>query len=168
MGNGLRRRRFVVKRALLASALALGCVTPLTEVMVVLDTDLAAGVDVDTVRIVVSREGSAAAPSHDVVYDLRSGRFRVPGTLGVVARDPEDRTPLRVTVTASRNDRPVLTTVATGAPRAYELARLDVFLARRCLVAANATCPEGSTCGRSGCEPIAKDPLPLYNPALPP
>ncbi len=154
-------------RRALAAALALRCAAPLTEVMVVIESDMTAGRDVDTVRVVVAREGSAAAPTHDVVYDLRSGRFRFPGTLGVVARDADDLTPLRVAVTAARNDRALFTVRAAGTPRVHEVARLDVFLARRCLDAASAACGEGSTCGRAGCEPVARDPLPLYNPSVP-
>lgn len=152
-----------MRRALVAAALALRCVSPLTEVMVVLDADLAVGSDVDTVRVVVTREGSAA-PSHDVLYDLRSQRFTFPGTLGVVARDPEDLTPLRVAVTVSRAGVDRFTVNARGTPRAYALSRLDVYLARRCLDPRAAACAAGTTCGRDGCVPIARDPLPAYNP----
>lgn len=152
-----------MRRGLVAAALALRCVSPLTEVMIVLDTDLAVGSDVDTVRVVVTREGGAI-PSHDVLYDLRSRRFTFPGTLGVVARDPEDLTPLRVAVTVSRAGAERFTVRARAAPRAYALSRLDVFLARRCLDAANNACVGDTTCGRAACEPIARDPLPAYNP----
>lgn len=149
---------------MLVGVLGLRCISPLTEVMVVLDSDLAVGADVDTVRVVVTRAGGAVPPSHDVLYDLRSGRFRFPGTLGVVARDPEDATPLRVAVTAARGGRDLVTVYATGVPRAYALSRLDVFLARRCLDPRSAMCVDGTTCGRERCEPIARDPLPAYNP----
>lgn len=131
--------------------------------MVVLDTDLAVGAEVDTLRVVVTREGGEA-PSHDVLYDLRSGRFTFPGTLAVVARDAEDLTPLRVSVTVSRAGVTRFVHVASAAPRPNELARLEVFLARRCLDAASAQCGAGSTCGRAGCEPIARGTLPTYNP----
>lgn len=149
-------------RAVLAAALALRCVTPATEVMLVIDTDLTAGDDVDAVRVVVRREGAGGAPSHDVVYDLRSGRFGFPGTIGVVARDPDDRVPLEVTVSASRGGVERLSARATGTPTAEALARLDVFLARRCLDAGASACGRGTTCGRTGCEPVARDPLPPF------
>ena len=151
-----------MRRALAAAAVALGCVAPVTEVMVVIDSDLAPGADVDSVRVVVTREGAASAPTHDVVYDLRSGRFALPGTIGVVVRDGTDRTPLAVTVTASRGGREVLAVRATGAPTTDAVARLDVFLARRCLDATATACGRGTVCGRTGCEPIAKDPLPPF------
>ncbi len=154
----------MVRRGALFAALALGCVTPLTEVMVVLDTDLTPGVDIDTVRVVVTRLGRDTPPSHDVLYDLRSRRFPFPGTLGVVARDPEDPTPLQVVVTAARSGRDVLTVRATAVPPPYTLSRLDVLLARRCLDPANALCPNETTCSVTGCVPVARDPLPAYTP----
>lgn len=147
---------------MVAAALALRCVTPVTQVMLVLDTDLTPGDDVDAVRVVVRREGAAGAPSHDVVYDLRSGRFRFPGTIGVVARDPDDRLPLDVTVSASRGGVERLSARVTGTPTVEAVARLDVFLARRCLDAGASACGRGTTCGRTGCEPVARDPLPLF------
>ena len=153
-----------MKRALLSAALALGCTTPLTQVMVVLDSDLTPGLDVDTVRVVVSRVGRDAPPSHDVLYDLRSGRFTFPGTLAVVARDPEDDAPLRVQVTAARAGRTLLGVEATATAPPYTLSRLDVFLPRRCLDPRLAECPAGTTCGAAGCVPVAREALPTYSP----
>lgn len=150
-----------MRAGVIAAALAQGCVAPVTEVMVVIGSDLVVGVEVDAVRVVLRREGSAA-PTHDVVYDLRSGRFAFPGTLGVVARDPDDRAPLEVTVTAARAGRDRLVARATGTPLADAVARLDLFLARRCLDAAPTDCAPGTVCGRAGCETVSKDPLPLF------
>lgn len=143
--------------------LLLGCISPLTQVVVVLDTDLTPVADIDTVRVVVRREGSTGAPAHDVRYDLRSNRFRFPGTLAVVARDPNDPRPLEVTVTASRAAVERLAIRAVARPVPDEASRLDIFLARRCLDAAGA-CTGGDTCGRNGCEPARRGALPGYSP----
>ncbi len=140
------------------AALLAGCVTPVTEVMVVIGGDITPTADVDAVRVTVARQGRGEAASHDVVYDLRSGRFPFPGTLGVVVDDPDDRAPLVVTVTASRQGRARLTAQSSGTPLPRAVARLDVTLARRCLDA-TAPCPAGTTCGLTGCVPVSRDPL---------
>ena len=157
-----------MKRALAAAALVLGCAAPVTEVMVVLDTDLTPSTDIDTVRVVVTRTTPGAVPTHDVVYDLRSGRYRFPGTLAVVPRDAADRTPIQVTVTGSRGGTQRLSVSATGTPTVGAFARLDVFLARRCLDASTQACAAGTVCGRTGCEPMVRDPLPPYTPPTTP
>lgn len=155
----------MVKRALAAwlGLQLLGCVSPLTQVVVVLDTDLTPVTDIDTVRIVVRRAGSTGAPAHDVRYDLRSNRFRFPGTLAVVARDADDPRPLEVRVTAARGATERLAVRVVAQPVPDEASRLDLFLARRCLDAAGA-CPADATCGRRGCEPVVRDVLPGYVP----
>ncbi|MFO0630469.1 MAG: hypothetical protein U0325_33250 [Polyangiales bacterium] len=148
----------------LALLMACGaCLSPLTQVVVVLDTDLTPVTDVDTVRVVVRRQGATGAPAHDVQYDLRSNRFRFPGTLTVVARDPDDARPLEVLVTARRGNTERLSLRALARPTADVATRLDLYLARRCLDGAT-PCDAASTCGRRGCEAVERGALPSWTP----
>lgn len=150
-------------RALALLVATSACLAPLTQVVVVLDTDLTPVTDVDTVRVVVRRQGATGAPAHDVQYDLRSNRFRFPGTLTVVARDPADLRPLEVTVTARRGATERLSLRAIARPTADEATRLDLFLARACLDGAT-RCDASASCGQRGCEPVDRGALPSWSP----
>ncbi len=133
----------------------------LTELMVVVDTDLAVPGALDGFNVRVLTElGVTEASVH---YDLIGDQVSLPATFGVVPRDGDADRRVTVEVDATLAGSVRLTTSAvTGFVEGRDL-WLDMFLACDCV---GTTCPENETCRRDGCVPEAADPdeLPEHRP----
>ncbi len=138
----------------LALAMAFGCAArPVTQIVVRIDSDMAIPAELEQVRVVVRRPG-VAAPVLDRTFDLRgSDANGLPGEVGVVARNPDDRGDVIAEVTAiTPNVMHMFTQTVTGAFQPRRTVVMNVFLAARCRTN-DRNCPVGSACGQCGCEP---------------
>lgn len=145
----------VVALAVLAGG---GCEIPPTQLVVVVNTDLAVPAETDEVRLRVWGPGQAE-PREDRLVELDAGQAVLPASFGVApeGRDPERR----VTIAADAllgGDLVVATEAATTFVENRAM-RLDLFLARACR---DVSCPEGQTCRRGSCAPAEVDPDDLH------
>jgi hypothetical protein len=144
-----------VTRLGLAIALVVsGCVSPRTQIIARIDTDMAQGPAADLTAIqvrVFSHDEDEVR--FDQRFDLGVGEAPIllPSELGIVPREASSRR-VRVEVDAVHDDAVLFTrrSIATFAPGRTLL--LEIFLADRCRVPENQLCPVGFTCGLSGCE----------------
>lgn len=140
--------RFVVAM----SAVLLGCVSPATELVVVVDTDLPIPTSVNHVEVAVTGpDGMTQRESTDL-----TDRGRLPLTLGVSPAS-DALGPIGVTARAVLDgttivERHHVTTLVRGERR-----MLVMHLAARCIAT---TCPTGQTCTEQGCRPEVTEPLP--------
>ncbi|MEM9191645.1 MAG: LamG-like jellyroll fold domain-containing protein [Myxococcota bacterium] len=138
----------------------LGCSTdPLTEIVVVVDSDLAAGDEINEVRIEVEglgpeRQEARAAIGSDVDLPVVTGLVYRGGPLG----------PIAVTASGVMGGEEVLSRKAEVSFRSEESLLLRLDLVRSCLPTA---CPAGETCGEAGCESVERVALPVW-PGSPP
>lgn len=144
-----------MRAALLSSAIALvGCSqAPLTEVLVVADTDLAVPSELTRVRFEVT------GPRGDVQRasaDFAAGDAR-PSVLALVHRGGP-LGPFTVEAIGERGTEEVVRRSARLALVAGEVRALHVTLRRAC---AGVACAEGETCGDAGCRAIDVDPSEL-------
>jgi len=146
---------------LLLAAIA-GCEVSPTQLLVVVNTDLAVPAEVDEVRIRVRGPGSDP-PREDRSVSLTDAPGRLPASFGVAPRDGDPDRRVTVAADALLDGAVVVTTSAATAFVEQKTLRLDLFLARGCR---NVTCPEGQTCRDEGCESVDVDPddLPTYEP----
>jgi formylglycine-generating enzyme required for sulfatase activity len=164
-------------------ALALGCKKAATEVIVVVNSDMTPGTELQAVRIVARREGDAAAIV-DRRYDLLSpaGRlegadgavrgYTLPGEVAVFARDESDPRRLRVSVFAYLRQDPSNPAVSDFVQEASvqflpaQQVFLVMYLAGRCRFENNRqACGPGTTCSAEGCIPIARETVTTPPPA---
>jgi hypothetical protein len=146
-----------------ALAACAACTAPRTEILVRVETDMAQG-PASALTAIAIRVTSAdeTMPRFDQRIDLGVGASPVllPSTLGVVPRDAAANRQIEVEVDALGGDtvlftRRVIATFAQGRTLV-----LDVFLADRCRRPENQMCPDGFTCGATGCEPVERMMLP--------
>ena len=167
-------------------ALSLGCKKAATEVIVVVNSDMTPGTELQAVRIVARREGDAAAIV-DRRYDLLSPAgvlegadgaargYTLPGEVAVFARDESDPRRLRVSVFAYLRQDPRNPTASDFVQEASvqflpaQQVFLVMFLAGRCRFENNRqACGPGTTCSAMGCIPIAREPVTTPPPAAAP
>ena len=149
--------------ALLAALLAASCGADddLTEIVLVVDTDLAVGVDVDAFEMVV--EGPSETTEPLVVPLTGPDAAALPFSIGLVAAGP-DIGELTVKVSALLRGAPVVARTARARFVAGEVRRLDVALRCRCRPV---TCPADQTCGDDGlCVDERVSELPPWNGAV--
>lgn len=144
----------VTRRALaLALALATGCGSdPLTEIVVVSDTDLAIPGELDTIRIRVHGDPDR---TEEALARVGDGAPR-PATLGLVSSSGQGT--LEVAVIGELDGAEVVRRTARVAFQPGRVLALRMDLLRSCLASA---CGEGQTCGERGCRAIEIDPSEL-------
>jgi formylglycine-generating enzyme required for sulfatase activity len=163
-----RRAPRVALLPLLAGlAAAPSCDRPATQVVVLLDSDMAAGVELRLVRVRLRRAG-APTWRYDRTFEVapRAGRapgtdnaaagVQLPGEVAVDADDPGDPRPLEVEVAAFlRGDEGNFTQRVAVSFQRESVLYLTMFLAGRCRISANQLCPAGYVCGSAGCDRVA-------------
>ncbi|MEI8256476.1 MAG: hypothetical protein WCJ30_12450 [Deltaproteobacteria bacterium] len=152
ISSALSRLLFVAW-ALVAAA----CARPLTELVVVVDTDLAVGQTIDTVDIAVTGP-SMGQPVHGRASLTGIGAVTLPVTFTLVPAATDRLTPVTIVVTALQGGNPVVTrTVRTGFVL-NQRRLVPVVLARSCIGVA---CGAGETCSGTRCETTVVDPAVL-------
>lgn len=131
-----------------------------TQIVVRIDSDLHAVSELQSVHVVVRRPGRTN-PTLDRTYTLGAGvgRFQLPGEVGLIASDPNDRGQVNLEVSAVLVT-PGSTPMVVRAITAFQTGRtveLPIFLARACT--SSPPCPSGQSCGLCGCEADARGPL---------
>lgn len=159
-------------RALLlaASVTLTTCTEPVTEVVVRVTSDIPEGACglLTGARIRVSSDRQADTVTRAFTLgDTASGSLALPQELGLVPADDQSGQRLTIDVTAVSGRDDLFTRRAIVSYAHGRVARLDMFLARRCLIARGEPCPAGTTCGATGCEPQSRDALPDYQPPQP-
>jgi len=150
----------VSPRAWLGSALALpllcgGCTGDLTQVMVVVDSDLDVPDEVDAVRIDITSPTGEFRRANAQLTGPRS--MPLPRSLGIVHRGGPLE-PLVVTVTGSVGGTDVIQRRARTGFVESETVVLRMDLLRSCL---EVPCPVDQTCTANGCQGIDVDPTTL-------
>jgi len=135
-----------------------GCSPARTEVLIVVDTDLAVPAELDGVRVdLIGPNGETRSAVGDV-----AGPDELPRTLAVVDETHTART-VRVTVTGLRGGGNVIQRRAVFqlVPRETRILRVDLL--RSCV---GVSCSAGETCGDNGCREIEVGPEELapYDP----
>jgi hypothetical protein len=144
--------------ALFAAMLGAGpsCVTPRTEIVVRLETDMPQGPNATlaSIRVTVTSEGEPS-PRFDQTYPLAVGDppIALPADLGIVPRDRSSRA-VTIEVQAFGSRGLLFTRRSSAAFVPDHTLAMPVFLADRCRDPGHQVCADGTTCGRSDCEPI--------------
>ena len=144
-----------MKRALAALALllSLGCDGALTEILVVVDTDLGVPAEIDAVRVEVTGSETMTATG-----SLAGGdRAELPRTVGVV-RNGGSLGPIRIRVVGSLGGTDVVERRAVTSFIEGRTLVLPMFLARSCQ---GVPCPDTQTCERRACVSATVDPAQL-------
>jgi alpha-tubulin suppressor-like RCC1 family protein len=136
---------------------------PLTEIVLIVDTDMTAPVDLDSVRLDI--KGPTEPVEVKTVSNIgAAGGPTFPLTLGLTAAGA--LSPVEVTVTASQLGRPVTEQQIRTAFVHGERRLLRMLMLSSCL---GITCADGETCGGNGCGPIDRPgpSLPTWNGIVP-
>lgn len=149
-GTSTARARALVLaiRVALGSAALAACASPPTQLVVVVDTDLALGAEVDAIEVRVDGPSGITAGSEET--ELAPGdRERLPLTVGV-SPSGDSLGPIDVVATARLDGARVVerrhrVTLVRGETRV-----LILHLTAAC-AARDAPCREGETCGENGC-----------------
>ncbi len=146
---------------LLTLGLVFGCsaATPSTELIVVVDTDIAVPSQMNTTQIIVTRPDGTMAVERESVTS--SSMF--PLTLTVVA-DHDSLGPLTVVATGSLGTTEVVSRQAQVTLVRDEAHVLTLHLVRSCI---GTTCPSGQTCTESGCQSVEVTNPPIWT-GMPP
>ena len=134
---------------IVAFSLLLGCSGELTEILVVVDSDLAvAELDAIEVRVTGSQTMSASGSLTGAPLPRTVGVVHSGGALG----------PIEVRVVGSLGGSPVVEAVASTSFLRGRTLVLPVFLGRNCRMV---TCGDGQTCVNGTCASAAVDPSSL-------
>jgi hypothetical protein len=154
---------------LLLAAALLGCsADPLTELVVVINSDMAVPAEFDGFRVVVKSHDEEVSTDRHYFVGETSGKVRLPADFGIIPRGGDASRRVTVEVSATTSGAALFSTRAiTGFVEGKTL-RLDMFLAKRCLWEA-AKCESNETCRVEGCVPEEVDPgsLPEFDPDAP-
>ncbi len=146
------------RTALLAIAFVIGCTREPTQLVVVLDSDLAVPSELDALQVHV--EGRGVEESRGPFSLEGIGREELPVSFGVAPEGRDAGRSVTVRLSGWLDGVERLSTFARTGFVAHERLRLDLFLARRCLTDAP-ECAPGQTCGEDGCEDPYRDPKSL-------
>ncbi|MGE0791656.1 MAG: hypothetical protein AB7S26_38630 [Sandaracinaceae bacterium] len=148
---------------LLAGAFLPGCgPAPVTELVVVVTTDLGVPDQIDQIRIDTLRADSDVVDRFDFgIYAVDASSM--PLTIGVLVPDallgpmgelsPDEPTRVAIQVDATGPmDRDRVTTTVEAEFRAGQSLEVPIFVAERCR---RVMCPRSWSCGGDGCVPIA-------------
>lgn len=151
--------------AVLGGLLAAGCADP-TELMVELDSDLQAPVQMDAIRLrIVSRTGGEKTSSYLVHGAGDPTGYELPMRIALVPGTREEY--FTVQATAMLGDKEIVKQEFITYFRTSEARVLTMFLSRTCI---DVGCDALYTCATGVCIPQPRDPtmLPKYKPGLPP
>jgi len=143
------------RTALLAIAFVIGCTREPTQLVVVLDSDLAVPSELDALQIQVEGRGVEEVRGPFSLEKL--GREELPASFGVAPEGRDAGRSVTVRLSGLLDGVERLSTFARTGFVAHERLRLDLFLARRCLTDAP-ECAPGQTCGEDGCVNPNRDP----------
>lgn len=139
--------------ALTASA---GCEPePLTEIMVLVDTDMAVPSELDGFLVKIYAQENPDSPIVERPFDLVT-QTKLPADFGVLPRDGDASRQITVDVTANVVGHDDFTTRAITTFVEGRKVYLQMFLARRCI---GVQCSEDETCRREGCVPVDVPPI---------
>jgi hypothetical protein len=143
--------------ALALAALTVGCAEPRTEILLVVGSDLDVPAQIDTLRIRATGDTDGGL---DKTYALTEPRNALPLTLGLVSGGGKAR-PLRVELTASHGNTPVVTRAASTSFVEGQVRVLHLDLLASCR---GVTCDWGQTCvvGACGSDEVPASTLPAY------
>lgn len=162
-----RSRRSSAASSGFAALLACACVEPRTEIVVVVDSDMAVGADLDALGLQVS--GPDGDLARDQILELGvddSNRHALPVTFGIAPRGGDPERAVRVDLTAYDEDetyeegrRALFATHRITTFREGVKLRLDIVLAQTCIELAESCEPE--VCAPDGCISEVVDPSSL-------
>lgn len=141
---------------------------PLTELVVVVQSDMTIPDEFDGFRVVVTGHDGDVATDRYFFLGEQPGEVLLPADFGVMPRGGDASRRVTVEVWATDSGADLFSTRAiTGFVEGKTL-RLDMFLARRCLSEAK-ECKPNETCRVQGCAPSEIDPaeLPEFDPDQP-
>ena len=150
---------------LLAGAL-LGCsAEPLTELVVVINSDMEVPAEFDGFRVVVTGRDEAITTDRHYFIGEEPGMARLPADFGITPKGGDASRQVTVEVWATASGGALFSTRAVTGFVEGKTLRLDMFLAERCLSEA-AECKPNETCRVDGCGPEEIDPgdLPEFDP----
>lgn len=135
-----------------AACATTACADDLTQLVVVVHTDLTAGVDVDTVAVEIDATSAGSGVRRFEESLVGSGALRLPATLSVTSRGGDGR--VRVRAVASRAGTVVLerSAVVRFVRGESRMVRLDLLSC--CL---GVSCDDAQSCGEQGCTPDDRD-----------
>jgi len=152
----------------LASPLGACSADPLTELVVVVQSDMTIPDEFNGFRVVVTGHDGDVATDRYFFLGEEPGKVLLPADFGVMPRGGDASRRVTVEVWATESGADLFSTRAiTGFVEGKTL-RLDMFLARRCLSEAK-ECKPNETCRVQGCVPPEIDPaeLPEFDPDQP-
>ncbi len=160
---GVNRSAVSLLTLTLSLLAAAGCGDPVTQIVVVVDTDLMVPDEVDTIRIATYRASADVVEQFDfAIYPIDASAL--PLTVGVLLPpqlQDENGDPLpadeldvaiEVTATGASDRNRVSTRVNTTFVDGLSL-EVPIFVGQNCR---RVTCPLGQSCGMNGCVPIAE------------
>jgi hypothetical protein len=151
----MKRQARTIAIALASGLLAgLGCEPdPLTEIMVVIDTDMAVPSELDGFRVEVRDRSEETR--FDQSFDLLE-QVTLPADFGVLPRNGDASRRITVEVSALSGIDVLFSTRAITSFVEGRKVYLQMFLARRCI---GVECSPSETCRREGCVPAIDPPL---------
>ncbi len=159
------RSRVVLAALVALVALLAACRTPVTEIVLRVETDMdqGPGRTLTAVRVVLRTRGETLPRYMQIQYLGRSAAEPLlPADLGITPRDNDPGRGIVVDVTAMQGDMELFTYQAIAPFDPGRIALLRVFLADRCRDPRNRICEPGSVCGLNGCERIERTMLPTF------
>ncbi len=147
----------------------MGCAADPTQLLVVVDTNLEAGVEYDSILVSASSAGIGSAEQR-----FGAGEVELPFSLGVSATSPDRDAPVRVVVSlwtdeGEATSRAVVTRTAMTHFLPGQTRRLDMLLSRACARAGEECGDADDTCVEGMCVSAQVDPatLPHGDPGAP-
>jgi len=140
------------------------CTTPLTEIIVIIDSELDIPADIDDLIITV--EGASGLPKGTSARLTGTGSASLPATLGLRAADGNEDGPVSIQVRGRQGGAERIVSRVSTRFIAGQRLLLRIDLSRSCV---GIDCTEGDTCRNGRCVADAIDPseLPIFT-SVPP